>query len=34
MKVREITETIGISKERVGYMSILHEELHMKKLCI
>jgi hypothetical protein len=31
MKVREITETIGISKERVGY--ILHEELDMKKLC-
>jgi len=30
MKVREITETIGISKERVGY--ILHEELDMKKL--
>jgi transposase len=34
MKVREIAETIGISKERVGYTSILHEELHMKKLCI
>jgi hypothetical protein len=31
MKVREMTETIGISKERVGY--ILHEELDMKKLC-
>jgi hypothetical protein len=31
MKVREIVETIGISKERVGY--ILHEELDMKKLC-
>jgi hypothetical protein len=31
MKVREITETIGISNERVGY--ILHEELDMKKLC-
>jgi transposase len=31
MKVREIAETIGISKERVGY--ILHEELDMKKLC-
>jgi len=31
MKVREISETIGISKERVGY--ILHEELDMKKLC-
>jgi len=30
MKVREIAETIGISKERVGY--ILHEELDMKKL--
>jgi len=29
--VREIAETIGISKERVGY--ILHEELDMKKLC-
>jgi histone-lysine N-methyltransferase SETMAR len=29
MKVHEITETIGISKERVGY--ILHEELDMKK---
>jgi hypothetical protein len=31
MKVREIAETIGISKELVGY--ILHEELDMKKLC-
>jgi hypothetical protein len=31
MKVREIVETIGISKERVGY--ILHEELDMKRLC-
>jgi histone-lysine N-methyltransferase SETMAR len=31
MKVREIAETIDISKEHVGY--ILHEELHMKKLC-
>jgi histone-lysine N-methyltransferase SETMAR len=31
IKVREIAETIGISKERVRY--ILHEELHMKKLC-
>jgi histone-lysine N-methyltransferase SETMAR len=31
MKVREISETIGISKERVGY--ILHEELDMKKHC-
>jgi transposase len=31
MKVREIAETIGISKERVGY--ILLEELDMKKLC-
>jgi len=30
MKMREIAETIGISKERVGY--ILHEELDMKKL--
>jgi len=29
--VREIAETIGISKKRVGY--ILHEELDMKKLC-
>jgi histone-lysine N-methyltransferase SETMAR len=31
IKVREIAETIGISKERVGY--ILHEELDMKRLC-
>jgi hypothetical protein len=31
MKVREIAETIAISKERVGY--ILHEKLEMKKLC-
>jgi len=31
MKLSEIAETTGISKERVGY--ILHEELDMKKLC-
>jgi transposase len=31
MKVRENAETIGISKEGVGY--ILHEEFDMKKLC-
>jgi histone-lysine N-methyltransferase SETMAR len=31
MKVRDIAETIVISKERVGY--ILPEELDMKKLC-
>jgi len=31
MKVREIAETIGISKDRVGY--ILHKELGMKKFC-
>ena len=31
MKAREVAETIGISKEHVGY--ILHEELDMKKLC-
>jgi hypothetical protein len=31
-KVRETAETIGISKERVGY--ILREELDMKKLCV
>jgi histone-lysine N-methyltransferase SETMAR len=31
MKVPEITETIGFSKEHVGY--ILYEELDMKKLC-
>jgi len=30
-KVREIAETVGITKERVGY--ILREELDMKKLC-
>jgi transposase len=30
VKVREIAETICISKERVGY--ILHEELDIKKL--
>jgi len=30
-KVHEIAETIGISKEREGY--ILHKELDMKKLC-
>ena len=30
MKVREIAETIGISKVHVGY--ILHEELDMKRL--
>jgi transposase len=30
MKVRELAETTGISKERVGY--ILHEELDMKRL--
>jgi regulator of sigma D len=30
MKVCEIAETIGISKELVGY--ILHEKLYMKKL--
>jgi hypothetical protein len=30
MKVHEMAENIGISKERVGY--ILHEELHMKKI--
>ena len=29
MKVHEIAETIGISKERIGY--ILHEELDIKK---
>jgi hypothetical protein len=33
MKVHEIAETISISKERVGYTSNLHDELHMKKLC-
>jgi hypothetical protein len=31
MKVCEIAEIIGISKECVGY--ILHEELDMRKLC-
>ena len=31
MNVREIAETVGISKERVGY--ILQEELDMIKLC-
>ena len=31
MKVREIADTIGISKEHVGY--ILHEELDMKQHC-
>jgi len=31
MRVREIAETIGISKERVGY--VLREELDMKKFC-
>jgi hypothetical protein len=31
VKVREIAETRGISKERVVY--ILHKELDMKKLC-
>jgi transposase len=31
MKVREIAETIGISKECAGY--ILLEELDMKRLC-
>jgi hypothetical protein len=31
IKVRKIAETIGISKERVGY--ILHEELDVEKLC-
>lgn len=31
IKVREVANTMGISKERVGY--ILHKELHMKKLC-
>jgi histone-lysine N-methyltransferase SETMAR len=31
MKVREIAGTIGISKERVGY--ILHEDLNMRKIC-
>jgi histone-lysine N-methyltransferase SETMAR len=31
MKSREISETIDISRERIGY--ILHEELDMKMLC-
>jgi predicted phosphatase len=31
MKVREIAETIGISKECVGY--ILHEELDIKSFA-
>jgi histone-lysine N-methyltransferase SETMAR len=31
IKVCETVETIGISKEHVGYF--LHEELHMKRLC-
>jgi histone-lysine N-methyltransferase SETMAR len=31
MKVHDIAETTGISKEYVGY--ILREELDMKKLC-
>jgi hypothetical protein len=31
MKVREIAETIGISKVRAEY--ILYEELDMRKLC-
>jgi hypothetical protein len=31
IKVHEIAETTGISKQRAGY--ILHEELDMKKLC-
>jgi hypothetical protein len=31
MKVREIAETIGITKEHVGYIS--HEELDKKKRC-
>jgi len=31
MKLCEIAESTGISKERVGY--ILHEELDMKKFC-
>jgi hypothetical protein len=31
MKMRKIAETIGISKECVGYS--LHEELHMMELC-
>jgi histone-lysine N-methyltransferase SETMAR len=31
VKVHKTAETIGISKERVGY--ILHKEFGMKKLC-
>jgi hypothetical protein len=31
MKVREISEIMGFSKERIGY--ILHEELHINKFC-
>jgi hypothetical protein len=31
MEPHEIAETIGISKECVGY--IFHEKLDMKKLC-
>ena len=31
MKVHEIADTIGISKEHIGH--ILHEELDMKELC-
>jgi len=31
MKALEIVESIGISKEHVGY--ILHEELDIRKLC-
>lgn len=31
IKVCEIAKIIGISKDCIGY--ILHEELHMKKLC-
>jgi transposase len=33
MKLREIAKNRHF-KKRVGYTSILHEELHMKKLCI
>lgn len=31
MKVHGISETVGISTERV--YNILHKKLHMKKLC-
>ena len=31
VKVKEIADVLGISKERVGY--ILHKELNMRKLC-